>query len=123
MEYIINVGLDVAAHFADEVSFRQIHENCVLDTLTNAGYRVWSVALVTDRQYVSEDTLVVRFFADVDYATLRKQLRDIAQYLYQDCIAVCPIEDTGVCLKYGALCGYHAHEWGEFNPDYFIVGA
>ena len=63
----------------------------------------------------TEDTLILAIdlpFKDV----IKDIIRDLADVIQQDCIAVYDCS-SGT----GELLGTYAHEWGTFNPEYFLI--
>jgi hypothetical protein len=92
----------------------------VVAELTRSGLIVQSGARVV--QSDTEPTAVLRLtpatVARHSMSSLHHTLHLVACFLNQDCIA---IHDTSHPATYGALVGPKAKEWGEFNPELFLL--
>lgn len=97
--HILNIGLSTGgASIADSTVFKAMRAAGIL----------WE--RYTQRESDTEPTLVVEAYCNDHQVDL------VSQWLEQDCIAV-----WDLMHREGRLVGPRAADWGEFDPDQFIM--
>lgn len=106
MKLILNIGLARAGK-------PDIGPCVALTAVREAGFTTDATKLdVSD----TERTLIVETEWHGDYTLLDRTAEKVADWLEQDCIAVCT-----PCFGSGKLIGPRADKWGAFNPAFFIM--
>ena len=102
MNLVLNIGLA-----------REGNSNIGVGTVLREIYRVGKLVTYSVHHSDTEATVVAFVAAGSDY---RAQVEFLSVLLSQDCIAVYDVD-----TKAGELIGPKAAEWGEFNPEYFVL--
>ena len=114
---LLNIGLKTSTKNFDNAVFNKgvlISAQYVLhqvEEMLGAANLVWYKV----KESNTEDTLILAIdlpFKDV----IKDIIRDLADVIQQDCIAVYDCSNGT-----GELLGTYAHEWGTFNPEYFLI--
>lgn len=131
-QFILNIGMVASkGHYStffrglplDSVVGRDAAIKQILTIVRNCGFNPTDV-IAYEGDEDNEPTMIVYcakglsrdFDASIGRMGVNYWVSVIAQSLHQDCIAV---YDTDT--NEGALMGDFASEWGEFNPEYFLL--
>jgi hypothetical protein len=109
MEVVLNIGLA-------RTGKPNLKTSEVLDTLAREGFRVRTFETF---QSDTEPTLVITAIFGLwstKNAVLGQAVHRAAVALDQDCIGAWLLPSAS-----GALIGPRAAEWGDFNPEFFIM--
>ena len=123
---LLNIGLKTSTKNFDNAVFNKgvlISAQYVLhhvEEMLGVDNLVWYKV----KESNTEDTLILAMdlpfmdlpFRDTIKVVIRDIIRDLADATQQDCIAVYDCS-SGT----GELLGTYAHEWGTFNPEYFLI--
>ena len=129
MKFAINVGLNVKGienHAIDQEARAEVAHLAIGAFIRHRGS--WSSQIRIVGSF-TEPTLVIEGFLHDDFLVeLNGFLFKLAIALSQDCIALARIEtgeDTGGAphefAASGWLVGPNAHEWGDFDPKFFVL--
>ena len=115
-KYILNIGLETSLNFDTEV--HTLTSEQVLQALKDKFLEVHYHTL-TDS--VSEETLIITVsdklgIGFLKHAGIETEILELSHELMQDCIALYDLTENQ-----GLLVGDYAAEWGEFDPQYFLV--
>ena len=115
-KYVLNIGLETSLNF-DTEAYKLTSEQ-VFQALRD---KFLEVHYYTTAESASEETLIVTVsdmlgVGFLQHAGIENEVLELSQELMQDCIAVYDITEGR-----GQLVGDYAAEWGEFDPQYFLV--
>ena len=115
-KYVLNIGLDTSLNFDTEA--HKLTSEQVLQALRD---KFLEVHYCTVADSISEETLIVTVsdklgIGFLQYAGIENEILELSQELMQDYIAVYDITEGR-----GQLVGDYAAEWGEFDPQYFLI--
>ena len=116
IKYILNIGLETSLNF-DAEAYTLTPEQ-VLQALKDKFLEVHYYTLADS---ASEETLIVTVsdklgIGFLEHAGIENEILELSRELMQDCIAVYDITEGR-----GQLVGDYAAEWGEFDPQYFLI--
>lgn len=104
MSFILNIGLKTNTG-------EQLNATDTLAAVEAAGFKVTAQSLEFSN---TELTLVL--LCSGHMGAYRIKIEHLCDVLKQDCIAA-----YDMARKYGDLIGPKAAEWGEFNPEFFLL--
>ena len=115
-KYILNIGLETSLKFDDGA--HTLTPEQVLQVLEDKFLKVHYHTLADS---FSEETLIATVsdklgIGFLEHAGIENEILELSRELMQDCIAVYDITEGR-----GQLVGDYAAEWGEFDPQYFLI--
>ena len=115
-KYILNIGLETSLNF--DAAAHTLRYEQVLQALADKFLEVHYYTLATS---ASEETLIVTVsdklgVGFLKHAGIENEILELSRELMQDCIALYDLtQDQGM------LVGDYAADWGEFDPQYFLI--